>query len=127
MNPVYQAQAAAEGRRPPEDVAAYVSLTGHSVSPRHLEQSAYFDRAWVGYVLYKLDDSRTRPTRLLTSHGGYTTRDGHQVALGDKFYVYNQQNRALLGVYQVVGITRADNGAWVGDVPPLKLKHCVAK
>jgi len=76
-------------------------------------------------VLFKLNDSRTRPTRVLT---GYATDDsGYRgFELGTKHSMFHDQTGAFLGDYEVVGI-RYPSGRIEGDVPSRKIKHSVFK
>jgi hypothetical protein len=76
-------------------------------------------------VLFKLNDSRTRPTRVLT---GYSV-DGKGYAgfeLGTKHSMFHDQTGAFLGDYEVVGI-RYPDGTCDGNVPDRKIKHSVFK
>ena len=75
----------------------------------------------VGYVLFKVSESRTRPTRIVTSRGplvptyhssGVPARP--MVVVGDTLVVYSGGKHA--GDYEVCGIVRRDNGAVIGDV-----------
>jgi hypothetical protein len=98
--------------------------TGHSVSPRELTTSTFWNPDWVAYVLFKQNDARTRPTRVLTSHGALGWK------IGDVKHLAHDQTGAYLGEYKVVGIAYADTskGApMTGDVPTIRIKHCVAK
>lgn len=104
---------------------------GESIDPTTLDQSQYWDIEWVAYVLFKRNESRTRPTRVLTSHGPLTFVPSigvrRDLKLGDVIHLEHDQTQAYLGEYEVVGIHREDNGAVVGDVPSIRIKHCVAK
>jgi hypothetical protein len=96
---------------------------GASINPRRLAQSDLWDAGWVAYVLFKTSEARTRPTRVYTSHGSLGWK------LGDTVSLWHDQTGVQLGIYKVTGITYADpaNGLTVGDVPDIKIKHCVAK
>jgi hypothetical protein len=97
--------------------------TGGYINPTLLADSKKYSSEWVAYVLFKQNEQRTRPTRVLTSHGSLGWK------LGDDQWLYHDQTGAALGHYKVVGITYADRakGAPVGDVPDVRIKHCVAK
>lgn len=104
--------------------------TGESIAPSTLDQSQYWDITWVAYVLFKSSEERTRPTRVLTSHGPlHTYATGKPLALkiGDIISLKNDEDSRWLGDYTIVGIHREDNGASIGDVPSTKIKHCVVK
>lgn len=114
----------------------YAALpTGETINPQHLADSPYFFDEMVAYVLFKTSEARTRPTRVFTSSGYLTfdeaTPDGRVVSramkVGDEIELYHDQDGTQLGEYRVCGISRADNGAEVGLVPDIKIKHCVAK
>ena len=64
------------------------------------------------YVLEKPE--RTRPTRLVTAKGSLGLR------LGDWIDVYNESYDHL-GRYEVVGISRSDNGQALGKQPSMML------
>lgn len=104
-------------------LAAAALPTGLTISPDRLDDSPYFDTAWVAYVLFKTSEARTRPTRVFTSHHSLGWK------VGDLVHLEHDQTNAYLGEYKVVGITYADpaNGVNIGDVPDIKIKHCVAK
>lgn len=110
--------------------AVAIRATGNSLNPHHLEESPYFGNTWVAYVLFKQGEARTRPTRIVTSHGGLGLRVNgtfRYARVGDFMTLVDDQTSRYLGEYLVVGISRADNGAKVGDLPRIKIKHSVAK
>lgn len=85
----------------------------------------FFDKGFmdepVAYVLFKTSESRTRPTRVLTSIGGMGWK------VGDEMRLYHSQTGLLLGHYQICGISRKDNYIKVGNVPDRLIRHCVVK
>lgn len=91
------------------------------INPARLATHALFDPQWVAYVLRKTSEERTRPTRVLTSHGGLGWK------LGDEMRLVHDQTTAYLGGYAVVGVSRADNGHALGAVPDRLIKHGVIK
>ena len=102
--------------------AVSVLPTGESMNPRFPREASYFDEAQTAYVLFKLSDNRTRPTRVVTSFGplqGWT--------LGSEHELYHDQTNAYLGRYKVVGVHHFASNEHAGDVPDIKIKHCVVK
>lgn len=95
--------------------------TGKSLNPARPEGADYYDPNLVAYVMFKLNDERTRPTRVITSHGVATWN------LGEKYSLYHDQTGAFLGDYEVVGIADFALGYAVGDIPDRMLKHSVFK
>ena len=112
-----------------------VRPTGESIDPTKLDQSQYWDIAWVAYVLDKTSEQRTRPTRVITSHGPLHAREANPVTgskfrdlmLGDEIKVWGDEKGDWLGDYRVVGIAREDTGAVIGNVPAIRIKHQVVK
>jgi len=97
--------------------------TGASINPTQLAASAFYFKEMVAYVLFKQNESRTRPTRVLTSYGSLGWK------VGDVKYLQHDQTGAYLGEYMVSGIAYGDPdaGMSVGDVPSISIKHCVVK
>lgn len=55
--------------------------TGEKMNPAHPQDAAYFDENQVAYVMRRLDQPRTRPTRVFTSYGsvGWELGSQHQI------------------------------------------------
>jgi hypothetical protein len=102
---------------------AIVRPTNESLNPCDFSHHTLWDPGWVVYVLWKTSDARSRPTRVITSHGPVP---GWKV--GEKLYVQHDEGR-YLGDYEIVGITYASSSAGrsVGSIPSLKIKHSVVK
>lgn len=96
--------------------------TAETLNPLFPADSVYYDVGQTAYVLFKTSDARTRPTRVLTSFGALS--DWH---VGKEVDLSHDQTGRLLGRYRVVGVHHFASGERVGDVPNMKLKHCVAK
>lgn len=95
--------------------------TGESMNPRYPGTATYWDKEQVAYVLFKLSDERTRPTRVVTSFGSADLR------IGDEADFYHDQTGAQLGRYMVVGIADYRTMTFKGEVPDRALKHSVFK
>lgn len=102
------------------EVWDYVLPTGTSINPARNE-GEYASEGTMLLVLFKVDDSRTRPTRVVSTYGG----EGHH-HLGQEAVCFHDQTNARLGHYRVVGIRHAD-GRTEGEVPDRKIKHSVFK
>jgi len=76
------------------------------INPTKLSQHDYHDAQWVAYVLWKESESRQRPTRVVTSHGGLGLK------LMDKVTLYHNDTGLMLGEYRVVGIAEVDGGVY---------------
>ena len=98
--------------------------TGRSLNARHPDPAkhTYFDPKTVVYVLYKLNERRTRPTRVLTSSGPI---DGWRI--GSVLALEHDQTNAYLDDYMIVGVKDFETGEQTGDVPDLSIKHAVLK
>ena len=96
--------------------------TGESMNPANPQGATYYDIGQTAYVLWKVNDNRTRPTRVFTSFG---TID--EWKLETRIHLHHDQTGARLGEYRIVGIHHFASGEKVGLVPDLKIKHCVAK
>ena len=83
-----------------------LNLARHHVAEDE-DQSAH-----VGYVLYKLSDARSRPTRVMTSD-----RPIAQWRLGSTLRLYDKATGSLLGKYKIVGARDATVDENAGDVP----------
>jgi len=100
----------------------YIALpTRTSMNPAHPETAEYYDPHQTAYILFKSDGSRSRPTRVYTSFGGFA------VVIGDTMDLYHDQSGGYLGRYDVVGIKHFASGESAGTIPDAKIKHCVAK
>lgn len=101
----------------------YVLPTGERMNPRYPQAAPFYDKGQTAYVLFKMNDSRTRPTRIMTSHGLLAA-----LKIGVEAQVYGGQPEKFLGRYKVVGIHHFESGEMVGDVPDLNsILHCVVK
>jgi len=96
--------------------------TGTSMNPLHPETAEYFDKDQTAYVMFKVSEQRTRPTRVFTSFGNFP-----DWKIGTLVHFQHDQTGAYLGEYRVSGIHVYANGEMAGDVPDSKIKHCVAK
>lgn len=70
----------------------------------------------VVYVLFKMNEERTRPTRIL---GMERAVPGWR--LGTVIHVRNAQTKEHLGEYMIVGAIDHNTGEHVGDVPDRKI------
>lgn len=93
---------------------------GESINPRRPQTATYFDLDQTAYVMFKLNDARTRPTRVLTSFGAMWKLD-------EVVELFHDQTGAQLGTYKVVGIHDFRSGEMAGNVPDSKIKHAVLK
>ena len=95
--------------------------TGETLNPL-TGVGTYFDLDQTAYVLFKVNEARTRPTRVFTSFGSI---DGWK--LGTVIHLHHDQTGAYLGEYRITGIHNFRTLERAGDVPDMKIKHCVAK
>jgi hypothetical protein len=104
------------------ETANYILPTGTSINPATGE-GEYSDpsHGQVLFVMFKLNDKRTRPTRVFSSYGSVRGWE-----LGTKHSCRHDQTNAFLGDYEVVGIVHED-GTKEGNVPSIKIKHSVFK
>lgn len=102
--------------------AIAVLPTGTSMNPANPAGATYFSPDLTAYVLFKKNEARTRPTRVVTSYGSL---DGWRI--GTLVHLEHDQTQAYLGEYQVVGIHHFLSGEWAGAIPDIKIKHCVVK
>lgn len=96
--------------------------TGESINPLYPQGATYYDPGQTAYVLFKRNEARTRPTRVFTSFGNFP-----EWRLGTVVHMQHDQTGAYLGEYEIVGIHHFGSGEMAGDVPDIKIKHCVAK
>lgn len=94
---------------------------GESINPRYPQSGTYYDEGQTAYVLFKTSEARTRPTRVYTSYGDLGLKIGSVIDL------YHDQTGAQLGTYRVSGIHHFGSGEMAGEVPDIRIKHCVAK
>lgn len=95
--------------------------TGETMNPQRPEADTYFNVDQTAYVLFKLNEERTRPTRVVTSYGRMDWAIGSVVELA------HDQTRTWLGAYRVTGIRDFATGQTWGIVPDMRIKHCVVK
>lgn len=96
---------------------------GQSINPRSPKtDNQFYEDDQIGYVLWKRSEGRTKPTRVLTSFGTLS-----KVFVGTMVELVHDQSGAVLGTYEVVGITHFGTGEVAGEVPGIRIKHCVAK
>lgn len=98
----------------------YVLPTGEKINPANPSGAVYYDRDATAYVLFKLNDDRVFPTRVVTSFSGADHR------IGERWSIRHDQTRAYLGMYQVVGIHEFGRSV-EGWVPDRKISHSVFK
>ncbi len=72
------------------------------------------------YVLYKLDDKRTRPTRVVS-----TKSPSKKWKIGTVFHVQQHATLKYLGKYMVVGVIDCSTGDSAGEIPDRKIMHSV--
>ena len=96
--------------------------TGTTLNPATPHTAEYYDRDLVAYVLWKLEDNRSRPTRVLTGYGLQP-----DWKLETVLELYHDQTGAQLGSYRIVGIVDFASGEKVGNVIDFALKHSVLK
>lgn len=96
--------------------------TGVTMNPRDPRTAAFYDQKQTAYVLNKTSEHRTRPTRVMTSHGPLAG-----MKLNSSLRLFHDQTGEELGEYEVVGIHDFWSGETVGNVLDFKLKHCVVK
>lgn len=101
--------------------AAAALPTGESINPLHPQGATYYDPGQTAYVLFKRNEARTRPTRVFTTFGSLGWK------LGTVAHLQHDQTGAYLGEYEVVGVHDFASGEMAGNVPDLRIKHCVAK
>jgi len=96
---------------------------GETMNPAYPQGATYFDDGQTAYVLFKLNDNRTRPTRVMTSFGPIAG-----VKLSSELDLYDDQSGKWLGRYRVDGIHHFATGELAGVVPDRNdIKHCVVK
>jgi hypothetical protein len=96
--------------------------TGETLNPAAPQGAVYYDPTLVAYILWKREDNRSRPTRVLTSSGliaGWK--------LETVLELYHDQTGAQLGSYRIVGIVDFTTGEWAGNRIDFALKHSVLK
>lgn len=96
--------------------------TGESMNPLKPQGATYYDPGQTAYVMFKVSEARTRPTRVFTSFGNFP-----DWKIGTLVHFMHDQTGAYLGEYRVSGIHHFATGEMAGDVPDIKIKHSVAK
>lgn len=103
--------------------------------------NAHFGKDWLrgmyGIVCFREDEQRTRPSRLIFSHGSPlpNKREGKIYGadlIGVRFEARHDQTNARLGDYKIVGLIMYDSFSGdvlraVGDVPNIKLAQSTYK
>src|SRR5688500_10650162 len=102
--------------------AVAVLPTGEHLNPKVPNGATYYDPTTVVYVLFKLNDKRTRPTRVVTSAGGI-----RGWKLGTILHLEHDQTQAYLGEYMIVGVKDFGNDEAAADIPDRAIKHSVLK
>lgn len=92
------------------------------MNPRYPFAAVYYDKGQTAYVLNKLNETRTRPTRVITSFGPL-----YGVKIGTELALDHDQDSSWLGDYEVVGIHHFESGETAGNVIDFKLRHSVVK
>ena len=106
--------------------ARYILPTGTKINPAAPQTAEYYDEGQVAFVMRRLDEDRSRPTRCFTSFGGSVGEDsGWQI--GSKHSCYHDQSGKFLGDYETVGTVVFKTMEKQGDVPSVKMSHCVFK
>lgn len=96
---------------------------GESINPANPDRSHYaFGQGQIAYVLWKVNENRTRPTRVLTSYGGIPGW-----TLGTEIHLHHDQTGAYMGKYRIAGVVDFDTMETAGDVPNIKIKWQVCK
>lgn len=98
--------------------------TGSTLNPAFPNTADYYSDDLIAFVLWKLEDNRSRPTRVLTGAG---PGNGYGWKLDTVLELYHDQTGAQLGTYRVVGIHDFASGEKVGNVIDFALKHSVLK
>lgn len=99
-------------------------------NPRDVENAA-FGKNWLAgstaIICKRLDEQRTRPTRLVFTSGSPSEGD----KIGSRFMARHDQTNAALGEYEVVGLVMYDQDGnvarIVGDVPNIKFSQSTYK
>jgi len=95
-------------------------------------ENHHFGQKWLGnmyaIICRRLDESRTRPTRLIWSSG---LPPSEKDRIGLSFDAHHDQTGKKLGEYEIVGIVVYDPdgfvGRVIGDVPSVKLSQSTYK
>jgi len=105
-------------------VADYILPTGTKIDFANPEAAEYFDSDQIAYVMTRVDESRSKPSRVFTSFGEYD----ELWAVGSKHICKHDQTGRQLGIYEVTGVMVFKTGATLGVVPTKgKANHCVFK
>lgn len=73
-------------------------------------------------VMFKLNDNRTRPTRVVMTAGSAS-----HYKLGQEMHFAHDQTGAYMGGYKIVGIKDFTTGMELGEIPDRKIKMQVFK
>lgn len=104
-----------------EEHMDYVLPTGEKMNPASPSSAIYYDAKQTAFVLFKLNDDRVFPTRVVTTFG-----DASLHRIGDVWHIRHDQTNAFLGTYQIVGIHEFGRSV-KGWVPDRKISHSVFK
>jgi hypothetical protein len=97
----------------------YVSPMGRMRASDRWEDDGSGQKTGVGYVLYKMSESRTKPTRVLRVAEPHAS-----IRLGTMIWLANNGSRSGdLGQYCVVGAISYDTGEEAGTISSEKLAH----
>jgi hypothetical protein len=110
----------------PIRVADYILPTGSKMNPWHPEDADYYDHEQTAIILFKLNDNRSRPTRLVTGFG-HPNGPPSGWEIGQTWSLRHDQTNARLGDYVVVGWRSFSTSEFEGDVPDIKMSHSVFK
>ena len=76
--------------------------------------------ASVAYVLFKLSEKRTRPSRLM-----FRSQPVDDWKLGTTFWLQKSGSMENLGEYMIVGLMEAQSGEYAGQIPDRLTKACL--
>ncbi len=96
---------------------------GESLNPVNPDRTHYaFGQGLVGYILWKVNETRTRPTRILTGYGTIP-----EWTIDTRIHLHHDQTNAYMGEYRIAGVVDFDTMETAGDVPDIKIKWQVLK
>ena len=90
------------------------------LSDTNLANPVLASRPPFAYVLYKMDQSRTRPTRIMLS-----SEPESEWKLGTALHLVNSSRGDELGDYMIVGVKDTDSGEYAGQIPDRLIKTCM--
>lgn len=76
--------------------------------------------ASIGYVLFKLSETRTRPSRVM-----FRSQPVETWRLGTTIWLQKAGTMENLGEYMIVGLMEAQSGEYAGQIPDRLTKACV--